>query len=250
MSHITEDPNHPPFNLSKAARPKQTKLNSFYEPHITSLPQNTSCSKTESLSKPEPKQFSSANTQISPTNPPSIASHPTKYQIPTEYAKTEIIEKINKIFLNNAQFSSLENDYFISQQKIINILIKSQVISQNVIPLSKIDIIFRSINPNSNKYNLLDFINFLTKLVKTIYTDDFDANPKEVMNYFLDCFFYNYEDYLIEDSSKNFIENATVNNCTIKTIETIVTTEIDGVIVEMLNSIYNTRLTQSDKTLT
>ena len=240
MSQITKDPNHPQSNLSKTTQPKQTKLNSFNEPHIIPPSQNTNCPKIESLSKPEAKQMSTTYTQINPTNPSSTTPHPTKYQTPTEYAKTEIIEKINKIFLNNAQFSSLENDYFISQQKIINILTKSKVISKNVMPLSKLDIIFRSINPNSNKYNLLDFINFLTKLAKTIYTNDFDTNPKEVMNYFLDCFFYNYEDYLIEDSSKNFIENATVNNCTIKTIETIVTTEVDNIIVEMLNSIYNT----------
>ena len=240
MSQIIKDPNHPQSNLSKTTQPKQTKLNSFNEPHIIPPSQNTNCSKIESLSKPEAKQMSTTYTQINPTNPSSTTPHPTKYQTPTEYAKTEIIEKINKIFLNNAQFSSLENDYFISQQKIINILTKSKVISKNVMPLSKLDIIFRSINPNSNKYNLLDFINFLTKLAKTIYTNDFDTNPKEVMNYFLDCFFYNYEDYLIEDSSKNFIENASVNNCTIKTIETIVTTEVDSIIVEMLNSIYNT----------
>ncbi len=47
-----------------------------------------------------------------------------KYPYDIEYSKSEIIEQINKIFLNNAQFSSIENDYFISQQKIISILTK------------------------------------------------------------------------------------------------------------------------------
>ena len=122
MSRITEEPNHVP---SKTAQPKRHNLNPFYEPHVIPPPQNTNCSKTESFLKPEQKPFSTTNTNINPTNLPSTTQHPTKYQIPTEYAKTEVIEKINKIFLNNAQFSSLENDYFISQQKIINILIKS-----------------------------------------------------------------------------------------------------------------------------
>ena len=239
MSRHNAEPTQPIFNFSYTATTeqlKQTVSNPLYESH----PHNSNLTKTDSFHKQEPKSISIANNRITPYNPSGTPPTPTKYHLPTEYAKTEIIEKINKIFLNNAQFSSLENDYFISQQKIINILTKSKVLSKGVISLSQVDILFRSITPNSNKCNLLDFINFITKLVKTIYTNDFDENPKEVMNYFLDCFFFNYEDYLIEDSSNNFIENATVNNCTIKTIETIVTTEIDNVVVEMLNSIYNT----------
>ena len=241
MSRHIQEPSQPIFNFSYTATTeqlKQTASNPLYESHVTH-PHNSNFTKTDSFHKQEPKPINIVNNRINPTNS-STTPIPTKYHLPTEYAKTEIIEKINKIFLNNAQFSSLENDYFISQQKIINILTKSKVISKGVISLSQVDILFRSVTPNSNKCNLLDFINFLTKLAKTIYTNDFDDNPKEVMNYFLDCFFFNYEDHLIEDSSNNFIENATVNNCTIKTIETIVTTEIDSVVVEMLNSIYNT----------
>lgn len=162
-----------------------------------------------------------------------------KYPCEVTYSKTEIIEKINKIFLNNAQFSSVENDYFISQQKIINILIKSKVIDKGVITISQVDVILKEISKNA-KYNLIDFINFITKLIHRIYKKDFEEHPKEVMNYFLCSFFNNYEDFLLDDISNNYIEKPTVNQCTVKSIETIITTEMEPETVTLLNSLYYT----------
>ena len=145
-----------------------------------------------------------------------------KYPYDIEYSKSEIIEQINKIFLNNAQFSSIENDYFISQQKIISILTKSKVISKDLINRSEVDVILKSIN-KSSKYNLIDFINFLTRLVHTIYKEDFEEHPKEVMNFFFCSFFNNVDDFLNNEISNNYIEKPMSNNCTVKTIETIIT---------------------------
>ena len=162
-----------------------------------------------------------------------------KYPYDIEYSKSEIIEQINKIFLNNAQFSSIENDYFISQQKIISILTKSKVISKDLINRSEVDVILKSIN-KSSKYNLIDFINFLTRLVHTIYKEDFEEHPKEVMNFFFCSFFNNVDDFLNNEISNNYIEKPMNNNCTVKTIETIITTEIDSDVAALLNSLYYT----------
>lgn len=162
-----------------------------------------------------------------------------KYPYDIEYSKSEIIEQINKIFLNNAQFSSVENDYFISQQKIISILTKSKVISKDLVNKSEVDVILKSINKKS-KYNLIDFINFLTRLVHKIYGVDFEEHPKEVMNFFFCSFFNNFDDFLNNEISNNYIENPMNNNCTVKTIETIITTEIESDVAALLNSLYYT----------
>ena len=48
-------------------------------------------------------------------------THPQEEPLKADviFTKGEILEKINKIFLNNAKFYSIENDYFITHQKVI-----------------------------------------------------------------------------------------------------------------------------------
>ena len=152
--------------------------------------------------------------------------------------KSEIIERINKIFLNNSSFSKVENDYLITQQKIIDILKKSKIIEKKLIKINEVDIMLTQIN-QKKKYNLKDFINFITKLCEKIYKKDFQKDKKGIMNYFLNCFFNNYEEYLDENSSKNFIETINNNSTTIKSIETIITTKIDIHVAELLCKIYH-----------
>ena len=151
--------------------------------------------------------------------------------------KSEIIERINKIFLNNSSFSKVENDYLITQQKIIDILKKSKIIEKKLIKINEVDVMLSQINPKK-KYNLKDFINFITKLCEKIYKKDFQKDKKGIMNYFLNCFFNNYEEYLDENSSQNFIETTNNNSTTIKSIETIITTKIEIHVAELLCNLY------------
>ena len=78
--------------------------------------------------------------------------------------KSEIIERINKIFLNNSSFSKVENDYLITQQKIIDILKKSKIIEKKLIKINEVDVMLSQINPKK-KYNLKEYIIY----IHTIY---------------------------------------------------------------------------------
>ena len=119
--------------------------------------------------------------------------------------KSEILEKINKIFLNNSTFSKSENDYLITQQKIIEILKQSEIINKNIITISEVDVILSNIKHGQNKFNIIEFINFLIKLCEKLYKENFKKNQKETFNYFIHTFYINYENILEENSDKNYI---------------------------------------------
>ena len=152
---------------------------------------------------------------------------------------TAIIQNINKIFLNNSQYNNKEKDYFMSRYQIIDILKKSNIISKEIISKTQVDLILTKLNPHNRKYNLNDFQNFLTELCHYIYKDKFKSSPKETMDYFLNCLFINYNDYLEEKNSNNFLEKMDDNSCTIKCIEMIITSKIDKPICKLLLSLYD-----------
>ena len=154
--------------------------------------------------------------------------------------KSEILEKINKIFLNNSTFSKSENDYLITQQKIIEILKQSEIINKNIITISEVDVILSNIKHGQNKFNIIEFINFLIKLCEKLYKKNFKKNQKETFNYFIHIFYINYENILEENSDKNYIAYFNEKSCTLKVIETIITTNIDPNVIKLLLNIYPT----------
>ena len=156
-----------------------------------------------------------------------------------EIKKSEILQNLNKIFLNNSQYNNKEKDYFMNRFQIIDILKKSNIISKKIISKTQADLILTKLYPHKRKYNLIDFMNFLTELCHYIYKDIFESNPKETMNYFLNCFFNNYNGILEEKNSHNFIEKINDNSCTIKCIETIITSKLDKPIFKLLLSLYD-----------
>ena len=151
--------------------------------------------------------------------------------------KIEKLQNLNKIFLNNSQYNTKEKDYFMNWFQIIEILKKGKIISKGIISKTQADIILTQLNPHKRKYNLIDFINFLTEICHYIYKD-FEIAPKETMDYFLNCLFNNISDYLEEKNSKNFLEKNHENTCTIKCIETIIISEIKKPIIKLLLSLY------------
>ena len=161
-------------------------------------------------------------------------------QFNIDLSKSEILEKINKIFLNNSTFSKSENDYLITQQKIIEILKQSEIINKNIINKSEVDVILSNIKHGQNKFNIYEFINFLIKLCEKLYKENFKKNQKETFNYFIHIFFMNYEDILEENSDKNYIVYYNEKSCTLKVIETIITTNIDSNVMKLLLNIYTT----------
>lgn len=149
------------------------------------------------------------------------------------------IQNLNKIFLNNSQYNNKEKDYFMSRFQIIDILKKSRIISKNIISKASADIILTKLYPYKRKYNLIDFMNYLTEICHYIYKEKFEASPRETMDYFLNCFFNNYNEILKEKSSKNFMEKIDDNSCTIKCIEAIITSKIQKPVFKLLLSLYD-----------
>lgn len=155
-----------------------------------------------------------------------------------DYTKSEIISKISKIFLNNAKFYSNENDFFISQQSLNSILIKSGIIRKTIIELLDIDLLFKQVTISKSKMNLKEFIDFFIKLTQRLYPEDFKSNPKMTTNYFLNFFFGHYDKVLGEKTSQNFMNNSLSNNCTVNSIEMVITAKIDEKTIYVLNSLY------------
>ena len=90
--------------------------------------------------------------------------------------KSEKIEIINKIFLSNSSFNKQTKEFLISRFKIILILKKSNIINEEIISKAQADLILTKIKPNHNKYKFIDFMNFLTEILKYISKEN--KNPK------------------------------------------------------------------------
>ena len=164
--------------------------------------------------------------------------------IPSDFEKsinndTDIIKNINKIFLNNSQYNNKEKDYYMNRFQIIDILKKSNIIEKGIISKTQVDIILTKLKPHNRKFNLSDFQNFLTELCHYIYGDQFKNAPKKTMNYFLNCLFSNYNDYLEEKNSNNFLEKTDDNSCKIKCIEIIITSNLEKPVCKLLLSLYD-----------
>ena len=153
--------------------------------------------------------------------------------------KEEMLQNLNKIFLNNSQYNTKEKDYFMTRFHIIEILKKGKIISKGIISKTQADIILTKLNPHKRKYNLIDFINYLTEICHYMYKENFELAPKETMDYFLNCLFGNIHDYLEEKNSKNFLEQNHDSTCTIKSIETIIISKLKKPIFKLLLSLYD-----------
>ena len=157
----------------------------------------------------------------------------------TNIKKNEILQNLNKIFLNNSQYNTKEKDYFMNRFQIIEILKKAKIIAKGIISKTQADLILTKINPQKRKYNLIDFINFLTEICSYIYKEDFELSPKETLDYFLTCLFNNLSDYMEEKNSNNFLEKSDDNTCTIKCIETIIISKLEKPLCKLLLSLYD-----------
>lgn len=131
-------------------------------------------------------------------------------------SRKEIKEKIEKIFLNLAKFSEVDNQYYISQLTVNKILKESSLVPENPILIGEIDILFKKINPNKNRLNCDQFLNFLVKLVQKMFPTDFKKDNVKTVNAFLGDFFDNYNSMIEKDNNINL-------SLPYKTIEAIIT---------------------------
>lgn len=152
--------------------------------------------------------------------------------------KNEIKQYTHLLFLNMAKFSEKDNDYFISQQSLIKLLKENGIISDKMVKLSEIDILFKSISPKSLKLNSSQFLTFLLRLAQKIYPEEFKENPKQTINFFLGNLFENYADIL--NSEKIPLEAVGNNSCQYKTIETLLSYVPDEKQIYIINRLLFT----------
>jgi hypothetical protein len=69
------------------------------------------------------------------------------------YSKNEVEEKVEKIFMNFAQYYKEEKEFLVSQMSLVKILKKLELVDNIRLKLIDVDIIFRKINSHSNKLN-------------------------------------------------------------------------------------------------
>lgn len=153
--------------------------------------------------------------------------------------KSKIIFHINKIFYNMAQYSIKEKDYFISKFQLIDILKQGNIITPEIISLNETDIIITKLYPHKTKFNFSQFLNILTELCRFLYKENFVASPKNAMDNFLSCLYNNYKEVIIEKNSNNFMEKFDDNSCTMKCLETVVSSKLERPIFKLMLTLYD-----------
>ena len=154
-------------------------------------------------------------------------------------SKSKIISHIKKIFFNAAKYSNKEEDYFISKNQLLEILIEANVVFPKKISLNQTDIILAKLYPHKTKYNFIQFMNILTELCHFLYKDNFILSPKESMDDFLTCLYNNYKEILIKKNENNFMEKTDDNPCTLKCLETIISSKLERPIFKLILTLYN-----------
>ena len=154
-------------------------------------------------------------------------------------SKSKIISHIKKIFFNAAKYSNKEEDYFISKNQLLEILIEANVVFPKKISLNQTDIILAKLYPHKTKYNFIKFMNILTELCHFLYKDNFILSPKESMDDFLTCLYNNYKEILIKKNENNFMEKTDDNPCTLKCLETIISSKLERPIFKLILTLYN-----------
>ena len=152
--------------------------------------------------------------------------------------KSKTLFNINKIFFNIAQYNSKEKDYFINKCQLIDILKQGKIINPEIISINQTDIILSKIFPHKTKFNFEEFMNYLTELCHVLYKDKFEKFPKDTMDNFLTCLYNNYKDIIIEKNMTNFMETIEDNNCTLKSIETIISSKLERPIFKLILTLY------------
>lgn len=158
------------------------------------------------------------------------------------YTKSEVKEKISKIFMSFAKYYKEDKQFLLSQQSLVKILRKLNLVDEETLKLCTLDIIFRKINPHSNKLNEKQFLDYIVKLVGKMYPQEYKENAKNSVNFFIANTFEPYAKYLEESQGGNLEDlnksNISVNIFPIKSIENLVLKTFDSQVNALLHSIY------------
>ena len=152
--------------------------------------------------------------------------------------RDEIKSICSKIFLNFAQFSKTEKEYFLSKHHLHKILKAIVIIDEKTVNLNEIDIIVKKITISGKRLNLNQFLSLIILVSKKIDKESFKKDPKTQVISIVKTFFEPYSKY-IESAFKPNLDD-TSNNAVIKnSIEVFLNNyKFDFIIITLINSIY------------
>ena len=154
------------------------------------------------------------------------------------YNKDDAKEKISKIFMAYSKYYKEEKIFLLSQQSLLKILKKLNLIDEIHLKLSDIDILFRKINPHSNKFTEKQFLDFIVKLVGKMYPQEYAENPRNSLNMFISNTFDPFSKYLDDINNKNQEKTDYIGINPLKNIHNLVFKIFDKNVNSLLNSIY------------
>lgn len=110
--------------------------------------------------------------------------------------KTDVKAKLKKIFMSIAKYNSKDNSYYITQLTLNKVLKDSRIIAECSIRLSEVDLLYQKACSFDYKMNYEQFLDFLIRLSKKLFPEEFYENPKGTVDFFLLDFFDKYKDVL------------------------------------------------------
>ncbi len=161
-------------------------------------------------------------------------------------SKEEIKGNCMKMFVNYAKFNSVDKAYYLNQQILIKLLKELNVLNNNNLKTSDIDIIFKKVNTFDKKIHFQQFMDILVHISKRNDPDGFKNNQKDcIKDLILNMWSYfsrNQENseilsYQLEESVVSLNRSKNLHNV----IENFVKNfEIDNKMILMINDVYYT----------
>ena len=152
-------------------------------------------------------------------------------------SKSEKLDMLQKVFLTNASFNKKTKEYYLNRFQILQILKQCDILNSHIISKTNADIILTKLKPNNNKYEFVDFLNYLTEICKFIFKEKYNKNPKSYINNFLDYILNSYYDCFQRKLQSNYVEKKIDNNCTINSLKKIIESNIDRHALKLLLSL-------------
>jgi hypothetical protein len=113
------------------------------------------------------------------------------------------------IFINFADFSELDYEFYLSFSNLNKILKSTKIIEEEKISISNINIIFKKVKGNLllNKLNFREFERFIFEIIMLINENEFKKRPKDYINHITLKYFKNFSNECNYIKIFNIIQN-------------------------------------------
>ena len=153
----------------------------------------------------------------------------------SDSSKEDAQNKCLQIFMHLSKYNKEDNTFYIYQQAILTLFRQIGVVSDQLIKISEIDLLFKKVNPNSKRYTSKQFLDLISHTAHRIDSDIFNKNPKAFVLFIIKKFF---EPYANEIALSTEVNDHSLGG-SIKVLEDIIENYvIDYKLISMINNIY------------